>query len=142
MKIYVASSWRNAYQQSVVRLLRDLGHDVYDFRNPAPGNTGFAWSSIDPDWRSWTPNAYRKALENLIAKNGYAFDIGAIRRCDVGVLVLPSGRSASWELGYIMGQGKPGVVYMPESCEPELMYREARILVSEDELRSYFDRRV
>ena len=59
--------------------------------------------------------------------------------CDVGVSVLPSGRSASWEFGYIMGQGKPGVVYMPEACEPELMYSEARILVSEDELRVHFN---
>jgi hypothetical protein len=38
-----------------------------------------------------------------------------------------------------MGQGKPGVVYMPESCEPELMYSEARILVSEEELRAHFN---
>ena len=139
MKIYVASSWRNTYQQAVVKLLRHLGHDVYDFRNPAPGTNGFAWSAIDADWQSWTPDAYRKALESPVAKGGYALDIGAVRWCDVGVLVLPSGRSASWEFGHIMGQGKPGVVYMPEPCEPELMYSEARILVSEDELRAHFN---
>jgi nucleoside 2-deoxyribosyltransferase len=63
----------------------------------------------------------------------------AVRWCDVGVLVLPSGRSASWEFGHIMGQGKPGIVYMPEKCEPELMYSEACITVSEDELREYFN---
>jgi hypothetical protein len=139
MKIYVASSWRNTYQQSVVKLLRHLGHDVYDFRNPAPGNYGFAWSSIDPNWKSWTPDVYRKALKNPIAKDGYALDSDAIRWCDAGVLVLPSGRSASFELGHIMGQGKPGFVYMPEPCEPELMYAEASILVSDDELREHFN---
>jgi hypothetical protein len=84
MRIYVASSWRNAYQQSVVKLLRHLGHDVYDFRNPAPGNSGFAWSAIDPNWQSWTPDAYRKALKNSVAKGGYALDIGAVRWCDAG----------------------------------------------------------
>jgi len=26
MKIYVASSWRNEYQQNVVKFLRELGH--------------------------------------------------------------------------------------------------------------------
>lgn len=27
-RIYVASSWRNAYQQNVVRLLREDGHEA------------------------------------------------------------------------------------------------------------------
>ena len=139
MKIYVASSWRNRYQPSVVSLLKHLGHEVYDFRNPAPGNTGFAWSAIDPNWQSWDPRLYRDALKHPVAKLGYALDIGAVRWCDVGVLVLPSGRSASWEFGHIMGQGKPGVVYMPEPCEPELMYSEARIVADEDELRATFN---
>ena len=44
--IYVASSWRNPEQQTVVVALRDAWHDVYDYHNPCPGNTGFAWSRI------------------------------------------------------------------------------------------------
>ena len=36
-KIYVASSWRNVFQQDVVDILRDLGHEVYDFKNPPHG---------------------------------------------------------------------------------------------------------
>lgn len=47
-RIYVASSWRNVYQPAVVDALRALpGCEVYDFRNPAPGDSGFAWSDID-----------------------------------------------------------------------------------------------
>lgn len=134
-RIYVASSWRNGYQQEVVRFLRSLGHDVYDFRNPEPGNTGFAWSAIDPDWKGWTPAAYREALRHPIARSGYFCDIRAVRGCEICVLVLPSGRSASWEFGYAMGAGKRGVVYMPEPCEPELMYAEADIAVDLGELR-------
>jgi hypothetical protein len=42
MKIYVASSWRCKYQPEVVRKLRALGHEVYDFRGPGDG-----WS--DPE---------------------------------------------------------------------------------------------
>jgi len=34
MKFYVASNWRNQYQPRVVELLRLMGHEVYDFRNP------------------------------------------------------------------------------------------------------------
>ena len=47
-KIYIASSWRNSYQQDVVSFLRNKGHEVYDFRNPPHGNGGFQWSDIDP----------------------------------------------------------------------------------------------
>lgn len=36
-KIYVASSWRNVFQQDVVDILRNLGHEVYDFKNPHMG---------------------------------------------------------------------------------------------------------
>lgn len=43
-RIYVASSWRNSRQPEVVRALREVGHHVYDFRNPSKGDTGFAWS--------------------------------------------------------------------------------------------------
>lgn len=134
MNIYVASSWRNQLQPGVVEALRAAGHDVYDFRNPYPGNTGFAWSAIDPKWQEWTPEQYRAALQHPIAKDGYALDIGALRRCDACVLVLPSGRSASWEFGYAMGQGKPGAVLQIDAVEPELMYREAAIVTSMAEL--------
>ena len=47
-KIYVASSWRNSYQQDVVSFLRSEGHEVYDFTHPnGDMSYGFSWSSID-----------------------------------------------------------------------------------------------
>lgn len=46
-KIYVANSLRNPFQQDVVDILRDFGHEVYDFLNPPHGNDGFQWSDID-----------------------------------------------------------------------------------------------
>jgi hypothetical protein len=127
MKIYVASSWRNIYQQDVVRLLRACGHEVYDFRNP-PGKTGFSWSDIDPEWKSWTAEQYAEALRTELAVAGHQSDMSAIIHSDATCLVLPSGRSASWELGYAMALGHRAVVYIPEPCEPELMYLGARIV--------------
>jgi hypothetical protein len=117
-----------------VGALREAGHDVYDFRNPCPGNTGFSWADIDPNWQAWTAQQYREALKHPIAKDGYALDIGALRACDTCVLVLPSGRSASWEFGYAMGQGKRGAVLQTDAVEPELMYHEAEIVTSLAEL--------
>ena len=110
------------------------GRQVYDFRNPTEENVGFNWRSIDPNWQSWTPQQYRDALQHPLAEHGYKLDSNAMGWCDTCVLVLPSGRSASFELGWCLGAGKRGIVYIPEPCEPELMYREAEIVCSEGEL--------
>lgn len=123
MKIYVASSWRNGYQQAVVARLREAGHDVYDFRNPASGSTGFGWRQIEPGWLEWTPEQFRKALEHPIAREGFRLDMEALKAADLCVLVLPCGRSAHLELGYARGAGARTAVLMPEQSEPELMYR-------------------
>jgi len=137
MNIYVASSWRNTLQPAVVALLRSCGHNVYDFRNPAPGNTGFNWREIDPNWQAWTPQEYREALKHPIARAGFRADMTALESADACVLVLPSGRSASFEFGWAVGAGKRGAVVMYEPCEPELMYLGHPILVAEAELRAW-----
>ena len=134
MRIYVASSWRNLLQPAVVVMLRKCGHEVYDFRSPKPGDSGFSWREIHPDGENWTPQQYRDALKHPIAKEGFKNDINALNDCDACVLVLPSGRSASWEFGYSLGQGKSGAVVMFEQCEPELMYLGNPILTTSDEV--------
>lgn len=122
MKIYCASSWRNLLQQGVVHALRAAGHEVYDFKNPGPGKTGFSWSAIDPYWMSWTPAEHVEALKHPIAVAGFKSDMDALRQCDACVLVLPCGRSAHLELGWAVGAGKKTCVLEIEPCEPDLMY--------------------
>lgn len=122
MNIYVASSWRNKHQPEVVESLRRIGHEVYDFRHPIAGDNGFHWSEIDPEWKAWTPAAYRLGLSHPIAAGGFAKDFDAMKAADCCVLVLPSGRSSHLEYGHMLGAGKPGCVYCPEPVEPELMY--------------------
>jgi hypothetical protein len=137
MKIYVASSWRNLLQPAIVSMLRNFGHEVYDFRNPKPGADGFNWREIDPNWQNWTPREYAAALEHPIAKAGFDLDMDALRECDACALVLPSGRSASFEFGWAVGNGKRGAVVMFESCEPELMYRGNPILATPDDVMDW-----
>lgn len=124
MKVYVASSWRNDYQPDVIRGLRDLGHEVYDFRNPAPGDYGFHWSEIDSRWESWSVQEYIDGLMHPLAETGFAKDFAALEWAEVCILVLPCGRSAHLEAGYFVGAGKP-LLILVERIEPELMYKMA-----------------
>lgn len=119
--IYVASSWRNMLQQGIVHTLRAAGLNVYDFRNPAPGNNGFGWREIDPNWLQWTPRQWRDALKTQTAREGYALDKGGMDAADCCVLVLPCGRSAHLEAGYMAACGKPVFTVALEKVEPELM---------------------
>lgn len=137
MKLYVASSWRNAHQPAVVKLLREEGHEVYDFRNPEPGDHGFAWSDLDRAWETWTPDVYVEMLDHAIACRVFLKDYTAMKEADACVLVLPCGRSAHLEAGYFVGAGKPLVIYYPatDRVEPELMYRMAeRVVTTHDDL--------
>ena len=122
-RIYVASSWRNAYYPEVVRRLREAGHEVYDFRNPPSGDVGFKWSSISENYMAWTPEEYREQLKHPKAMRQFANDIEAMKACDACVLVLPCGRSAHTEAGWFAGRGKTVLALIPERQEPELMYR-------------------
>jgi len=124
MRIYAASSWCNQLQPAVIIALREAGHEVYDFRHPEEGDDGFSWSSIDPDWQSWTLEQYRAALKHPLAVAGFSKDHAAMEWADACVYILPCGRSASLELGWFCGQGKPSVVLLADA-EPELMIKEA-----------------
>ena len=141
MKIYVASSWRNLLHAGIVRALRRCGHEVYDFKNPEPGNDGFSWKDVMPGYSlggKVAPEVYREGLKHPVAVSGYAHDIGALRWCDAVVYVMPCGRSASWEFGYAMGQGKKGFVVMFDDDQPDLMFSEATIITNMDELFDAF----
>jgi hypothetical protein len=125
MRIYVASSWRNEVrQQLVVNELRGAGHVVYDFRNPAPGDTGFGWRQCATPEQLKDPRAFRdEVLTHPITRDGFAKDMAALTGADATVLVLPCGRSAHLELGYAIGAKQRTIVYLDDPIsEPELMY--------------------
>jgi hypothetical protein len=125
MRIYVASSWRNeARQQATVHALRGAGHEVYDFRNPAPGDNGFSWRQCATPEQLKDPRRFRdEVLTSDIARDGFAKDMEALRAAEATVIVLPCGRSAHLELGYAVGAKQRTIVYLDDPMsEPELMY--------------------
>ena len=104
-RIYVASSWRNKYQPEVVAALRKAGHEVYDFRNPKDNPGGFHWSDVDENWQEWQPEEYIRNLTHPVAEKGFKADLDAMIWADTCVLVLPCGRSAHTEAGWMAGAG-------------------------------------
>lgn len=141
--IYVASSWRNEFQSSVVVLLWRAGHSVYDFKNP-PQVTGFSWEEVDPCWRHWSVSDYVSGLRHQRAREGFASDMNALREADACVLVQPCGTSAHLELGWAVGAGKKTCIYFPDNVlrrEAELMVMMAdAICVGEDALIAWAKR--
>jgi len=122
MKIYLASSWRNELQPTILQILQGAGHEVYDFKNPPGGiPNGFRWSEIDPGWKDWSAADYRKNLQSPLAQQGFNSDFAGMKWADVGVLLLPCGRSAHLEIGWMAGAGKRTIVLTRDGEEPELM---------------------
>lgn len=138
MRIYVAASWRNAKQPTVVTRLREENHQVYDFRNPAEGNDGFHWHDLGDKQEpaQWTAARTRQLLlHHPRAAQGFQYDFRAMLWCDACVLVEPSGRSAHMELGYCGGLGKKTFILMDDNDGPDLMMLLANELcISLDEL--------
>ncbi len=122
-KVYVASSWRNIAQPGVVAAIRKMGHEVYDFRNPAEGDNGFHWSEIDGGWQQWDADRYVNALDHPIAEAGFKSDFDAMQWADTFVLVQPCGRSAHLEMGWAVGAGKATIMLLGPDIEPELMVK-------------------
>jgi hypothetical protein len=129
MKIYVASSWKNLFYPGIIAAIRSMGHEVYDFRHPIPGNNGFSWHGVDPEYDGGKVSAehWRRLLAHPLAERGYEFDMRAVQACDVCILVLPAGRSASFEFGVAMRQGSKCIVLALDDETPDLMFRSATI---------------
>jgi len=124
-RIYVASSWRNTYQPSVVNYLRLKGHQVY---NPNSLSHGFHWSEIDPNWQEWDNLTYLNILlTHPLVEQGFESDRFAMQWADTCVLALPSGQSSHLEAGqFINRRNKRLYVLFPsEKIAPDLMYRMA-----------------
>ena len=132
--VYVASSWRNPLQIAVCAGLKSAGIPHYDFKNPEPGNHGFHWSDVMESYEKDTGENqladmedYLKALNHPIAEDGFDRDFDAMNRADVGILILPCGRSAHLEIGWMAGHNKRTAILLDPDDDgkvtPELMYK-------------------
>ena len=139
-RIYVASSWRNDNQQQIVNLIRSHGHQVYDFRHPNDTPNNYRWDEIDPEWKKWDITQYMSALSHPIAEVGFNNGLKAMTDADICVLLLPCGKSAHAQAGFMAGQGKKVVAAMMQPQEAELMYKLFdKVVTTPKELIAYLD---
>lgn len=119
--IYLIGSLRHNRTRAVAEGLRNEGYDVFDDWHAAGPEADDIWREYEQE----RGNDYLTALRGYHAQHVFDFDFRHITRCDIGVLVLPAGKSGHMELGYILGTGKPGFILL-ESEDPkrwDIMYR-------------------
>ena len=100
--------------------LRAKGFEVFD--------DWFAGGKIaDDEWQAYElvkGSSYRTALRGFAARHVFEFDLFHLNRASLGLLVMPAGKSGHLELGYLMGQGKPGYVLFDKEPERwDVMYQ-------------------
>lgn len=112
LKIYVAGSFKNADRIRVIgEALRLSGYDVYVFCDEDEPTYRLGQELRQQvDVATLTPLSI---YENKILKTIGALNYTNLLRCDALVLVLPSGRSAHLEAGWMCGQHRPVYVIGP-----------------------------
>ena len=130
-RIYIASSWLNGSQPTLVKELRMRGHKVYDFRHPFGRNDKNVWDIVAKSRElkeaylagQLSPSDFNNMLVDEKAKERFKEHFNAMSDADTCVLCLPCGRSAHVEAGYMAGDGKRVYVMDYSSkAKPELMY--------------------
>lgn len=117
--IYLIGSLRHPRVREVAAALRAHRLEVFD-----------DWHAAGPEaddiWQRYEQERGRSFREALVAKHARMvldFDRDNLNRSTSAVLVMPAGKSGHLELGYIIGQGKPGYILL--EAEPprwDVMY--------------------
>lgn len=119
--VYLIGSLENAEIPNIAKELRAANYSVFD-----------DWFAAGPDadkkWREYEEKRgrkYKAALEGAAACNVFQFDHRHLSAADIAVLALPAGKSGHLELGWALGQGKPGFILLDRSAPPkwDVMYK-------------------
>lgn len=113
ISVYLIGSLKNPEVPKVAQAIRALGFEVFD-----------DWYAVGPEaddyWRDYEKakgHNFAQALAGYSARHIFEFDKHHIDRCSIGILLMPSGKSAHLELGYMAGQDKTTIYCYDQ--EPE-----------------------
>lgn len=142
MKIYIASSWKNADNvKAIAGFLRKSGHEVDCFADESTGRFVFHYSEIDSIENLDAINF----LQNERSQKAFVEDKKWIDWSECVLLVLPAGKSAHLEAGYAKGSGKLLVIYQQNfpKGEFDVMYGFADIITDDfREITSFLNKEV
>jgi hypothetical protein len=123
LTVYLIGSLRNPRVPEIAKTLRAEGLDVFDDWYAAGPEADDYWQRYEKARGS----TYSEALKKYSAEHVWSYDQFHLDRADIGVLVMPAGKSGHLELGYMVGQGKTTFILLPEEPGPDsrwdVMYR-------------------
>ena len=118
--IYIGGSMRNPVVQEVGRSIRAAGMEVFDDWHAGGPEADDHWQAYEQG----RGRSYKEALRGYAAGNVFSFDKRHLDRCTDFVLVLPAGKSAHMELGFMCGRGKNTYVLFDKEPERwDVMYQ-------------------
>lgn len=119
MKLYLIGSLRNPEIPKLGMVLRSNGHTVFeDWYSAGENADDYLWA-----YEQGRGHTYSQALDGYAAQHIFQFDKRHLDECEGAVLLLPAGKSGHLELGYIIGQGKPGFILLDKTPERlDVMY--------------------
>lgn len=112
--IYLFGSLANPRILPITKQLREAGHVVFS-------EWLAAGEGADEKWKVYFKDlglSYKDTLNSDFVRTAFNFDLEHMQQADVGVLVMPAGRSGHLELGWMLGRGKRGYILFPDG-EPE-----------------------
>ena len=120
MSIYVVGSLRNPLVPQVAKALRAAGYDVFD-------DWYAAGERADDSWQAYEEargRSFREALRGEAARHTFNFDLRHLQMAELGVLVMPAGKSSHMEFGWLLGRGRPSYVLLTKSPDRwDVMYQ-------------------
>jgi nucleoside 2-deoxyribosyltransferase len=128
-RIYLIGSLRHNGVRELANRIRKHGFTVFDDWHSAGTHADEIWQAYEKQ----RGHDYLIGIRNEHARNVYNFDLGNINKSDTGLLLMPAGKSAHLELGYMLGQGKRGyVLFEGEPERWDVMYQFATDLFMDE----------
>ena len=128
-KLYIGGSLRNPAVLTIAQAVKESGIEVFADWACAGPHADDAWR----DYEKAMGYTYIEALCRPAARNVFDFDKRHLDASDAFLLVLPSGRSAHMELGYMVGKGKRTCVLIDDPDRWDVMYQFADLVTDSPE---------
>lgn len=142
MKIYISSSWKNREQvRNMAINLRKMGHEVYDFTDPACRKSPEIPPEKFPEEFDPKVHIYSQYIQREEWRTAVMENMEAIKWADMIILLLPCGNDshADWALGVGMGKNSVVVGSMRKGERSPVHMWADKIIDSEKNLYEYLE---